>query len=51
MILTHGKYDEGDINIKKRDTRLRQVKCTKFHGLVIDNRLKKLQKTRVKGVY
>ena len=58
MILTHGKHDERDINIKIRDTRLRQVKCTKFLGLMIDNRLSycdhltKLQKqlSRVKGV-
>ena len=58
MILTHGKYDERDINIKIRDTRLRQVKCTKFLGLMIDNRLSycdhltKLQKqlSTVKGV-
>ena len=58
MILTHGKYDERDINIKIRDTRLRPVKCTKFLGLMIDNRLSycdnltKLQKqlSRVKGV-
>ena len=58
MILTQGKYDERDINIKIRDTRLRPVKCTKFLGLMIDNRLSycdhltKLQKqlSRVKGV-
>ena len=48
----------NETNIKIRDTRLRQVKCTKFLGLMIDNRLSycdhltKLQKqlSRVKGV-
>ena len=55
MILKHGKYDERDINIKIRDTRLRQVKCTKFLGLMIlsyCDHLKKLQKQlpRVEGV-
>ena len=55
MILTHGKFDERDINIKIKDTRLKQVKCTKFLGIMIDNKLSycdhltKITKTTIKS--